>query len=57
MREKLRDKGRMEDIITYSDNVMKLIEGVSLETFEADMRTYYAVMKNVEIGCAALPYR
>ena len=49
MREKLRDKGRLEDIITYSDNVMKLIEGFSLETFEADMRTYYAVMKNVEI--------
>lgn len=49
MREKLRDKGRLEDIITYSDNVMKLIEGVSLETFEVDMRTYYAVMKNVEI--------
>ena len=49
MREKLRDKGRLEDIITYSDNVMKLIEGFSLETFEADMRTYYAVMKNIEI--------
>ena len=48
MREKLRDKGRLEDIITYSDNVMKLIEGFSLETFEADMRTYYAVMKNVD---------
>ena len=28
MREKLRDKGRLEDIITYSDNVMKLIEEI-----------------------------
>lgn len=49
MREKLRDKSRLEDIVAYSDNVTKLIEGFTPETFEADMRTYYAVMKNVEI--------
>ena len=39
----------MEDIIDYSNNVTKLIEGFSLEDFEADIRTYYAVMKNIEI--------
>ena len=30
MREKARDKGRLEDIIEYSHNVMKLIEGIQL---------------------------
>lgn len=49
MREKARDKGRLEDILEYSDNVSKLIEGVSYEQFVNDIRTYYAVMKNVEI--------
>lgn len=49
MRERLRDKGRLEDIVAYSDNVTKLIEGFTPETFEADMRTYFAVMKNIEI--------
>ncbi|MBR6493845.1 MAG: DUF86 domain-containing protein, partial [Prevotella sp.] len=46
---RIRDRGRLEDIIDYSNNVTKLIEGVSLEEFEADIRTYYAVMKNIEI--------
>ena len=49
MRDRFKDKGRLEDIITYSNNVTKLIEGYTQESFEADMRTYYAVMKNVEI--------
>ena len=49
MREKARDKGRLEDIVEYSKNVSKLIEGVSYEQFTSDIRTYYAVMKNVEI--------
>ena len=49
MREKARDKGRLEDIIEYSHNVMKLIEGIPFNEFQKDIRTYYAVMKNVEI--------
>ena len=49
MRERIRDRGRLEDIIDYSNNVTKLIEGFSLEDFEKDIRTYYAVMKNIEI--------
>lgn len=49
MRERTRDKGRLEDILSYSDNVIKLIEGFTPDSFEADIRTYYAVMKNVEI--------
>jgi len=49
MRERARDKGRLQDIIDYSDNVAMLIEGHSLETFVADKRTYYSVIKNVEV--------
>ena len=40
MREKARDKGRLEDIVEYSKNVSKLIEGVSYEQFTSDIRTY-----------------
>ena len=49
MRERARDKGRLEDIVEYSSNVTNLIEGYSLESLVADKRTYYSVMKNVEV--------
>ena len=49
MRERARDKGRLEDIIEYSNHVAKFMEGVSYETFNSDHLIYYAVMKNVEI--------
>ena len=49
MRERARDKGRLEDILEYSNNVTMLIEGHTLKTFVGDKRIYYSVMKNVEI--------
>lgn len=49
MRERARDKGRLEDIIEYSTNVTNLIEGYTLEELVADKRTYYSVMKNIEV--------
>ena len=49
MREKARDRGRLLDIVEYSHNVGKLMEGISFDEFRKDIRTYYAVMKNVEI--------
>ena len=49
MRERARDKGRLEDILEYSDNVTTLIGGYTLEAFVKDKRTYYSVMKNVEV--------
>ena len=49
MRERARDKGRLQDIIEHADNVAMLIDGFSLDTFISDKRTYYSVMKNVEI--------
>lgn len=49
MRERARDKGRLEVILEYSDNVTTLIDGYTLEAFVKDKRTYYSVMKNVEV--------
>ena len=49
MRERARDKGRLADIIEYSNNVTMLIEGYTFDKFLADKRTYYSVMKNVEV--------
>lgn len=49
MRELVRDKGRLEDIVEYADNVLKILEGVEFEHFEKDILVYYSTMKNVEI--------
>ena len=49
MRERARDKGRLQDIVEYSANVIQLIDGYDFESLVSDKRTYYAVMKNVEI--------
>ena len=49
MRERLRDRGRLEDIVEYSNNVIQFVEGISFEEFLHDKLRYYAVMKNVEI--------
>ena len=49
MRDKARDRGRLEDIVKYAGNIEKMMAGVSFERFEEDILVYYAVMKNVEI--------
>lgn len=49
MRERARDKGRLEDIIEYSNRVTQFLQGVSLENFTSNSLVYYAVMKNVEV--------
>ncbi len=49
MRELAKDKGRLEDIVEYSGNVLKIIEGVGFEDFESNILVYYSTMKNIEI--------
>ncbi len=49
MREHSRDRGRLEDIVRYAQNIEEMVNGISLETFVADIRTYYATMKNIEV--------
>ena len=42
MRERARDKGRLEDIVEYSANVMMLIKDYSFEALISDKRTYFS---------------
>ena len=49
MREHSRDRGRLEDILKYAQNVEQIISGITYEQFVGDIRIYYSVMKNVEV--------
>jgi uncharacterized protein with HEPN domain len=49
MREHSRDRGRLEDILKYAQNVEQIVSGITYEQFVDDIRIYYSVMKNVEI--------
>lgn len=49
MREHSRDRGRLEDILKYAQNVEQIVNGISYKQFVADIRIYYSVMKNVEV--------
>ena len=49
MRKRDRDKGRLEDIVKYSDHVTEIIQGIDIETSESDIRIFYSVMKNIEV--------
>ena len=49
MRERARDKGRLEDIIEYSNHVTQFMQGVTLEDFLSNTLLYFGVMKNVEV--------
>lgn len=49
MREHSRDRGRLEDIVKYAQNVSIIVSGISYEEFTKDIRIYYSVMKNIEV--------
>jgi uncharacterized protein with HEPN domain len=49
MRERARDKGRLEDIIEYSNNLTSFMQGVTLEKFTSGALLYFGVIKNVEV--------
>lgn len=49
MREHSRDRGRLEDILKYAQNVELIVGGISYDEFVKDIRIYYSVMKNVEV--------
>ena len=42
MRELVRDKGRLEDIVEYSSNVLKIIDGIEFEEFSSNILVYFA---------------
>ena len=49
MRERIRDKGRLEDIRHYCEIAESIVKGMSYDDFVNDVKSYYAVMKTVEI--------
>lgn len=49
MREKPRDRGRLQHIVKAIDNVGRFIEGKRPEDFTDDSVLFYAVVKNIEI--------
>lgn len=49
MRERIRDKGRLEDIKHYSEIAESIVKGMTYDDFVKDVKSYYAVMKTVEI--------
>lgn len=49
MREHSRDRGRLEDILKYAQNVELIVNGITFDVFTKDIRIYYSVMKNIEV--------
>ena len=49
MREHKRDRNRLEDILTYGQNVAEFIQGMTYEEFLADKRTLYSVVYNITV--------
>ena len=49
MRERIRDKGRLEHILQAIDNVMDFTKDIALDCFMNDKKLFFAVVKNIEI--------
>ena len=49
MREKIRDKGRLEHILESIGYIIDFSEGIDLEDFKNDKKLQFAIIKNVEI--------
>lgn len=49
MREPVKDKGRLEHILSAIDKIDQFLEGQTLKSFSENEMMYYAVVKNVEI--------
>ena len=49
MRERIRDKGRLEHILESIDYIVDFTKGISFEDFKTDMKLRFAIIKNIEI--------
>ena len=49
MREKIRDKSRLEHILKSIDYIIDFTKDISLEDFKTDMKLQFAIVKNIEI--------
>lgn len=49
MRERIRDKSRLEHILQAIERIRRYTKGKTFDDFVADDMMYYAVVKNIEI--------
>ena len=49
MREKIKDRGRLEHILESIDYIIDFSKGISLDDFKKDKKLQFAIIKNVEI--------
>jgi len=49
MREKIRDRSRLEHILKSIDYIIDFTKGIGFEDFKADMKLQFAIVKNIEI--------
>lgn len=49
MREPLKDKNRLEHIITSINYINEFMEGITFDEFKNNKLVYFAVIKNIEI--------
>ena len=49
MRERIRDKGRLEHILQAIDNTIEFTKDIFFEDFADDKKLFFAVVKNIEI--------
>ncbi len=49
MREPVRDKGRLEHVLSAISKINTFLEGQDFESFSKNEMMYFAVVKNVEI--------
>lgn len=49
MREPLKDKNRLEHIVTSIDYINEFMDGVTFDELKSNKLVYFAVIKNIEI--------
>ena len=49
MREKIKDKGRLEHILESIEFIIDFTKGIDFEDFKTDMKLRFAIIKNLEI--------
>ena len=49
MREPLKDKNRLEHMITSMNYINEFMEGITYDEFKKNKLVYFAVIKNIEI--------
>ena len=52
MREPIKDRGRLEHILSAIETIDTFVVGQTFESFSSNMMMYFAVVKNIEIIAA-----